>query len=57
MNSLRDPETRPRVEVWSDDSIGKVRVASTPGGDALSVEEAENLRDELDAAIEQARDE
>ena len=42
------------VKVWYDEAIGKVRVASTPGGDALDVEAAREFRDELDAAIARA---
>jgi len=42
------------VEVWYDESIGKVRIASTPGGDALDAEAAREFRDELDAAIAEA---
>lgn len=44
-------ESDPAVSIWFDESIGKVRVSSTPGGNAFSAAEARDLRDELEAAI------
>lgn len=44
-------DSDPQVKIWYDTSISKVRVASTPGGDAYDVESARELRDELDEAI------
>ena len=51
---MKFAESDPEVKVWYDKTIGKVRVASTPGGNAFSAEQARELRDELDAAIEAA---
>ena len=47
-------ESDPDVSIWFDEGIEKVRVSSTPGGNAYSAEEARELREELDAAIEAA---
>ena len=50
MNFDSDPD----VSIWFDESIEKVRVSSTPGGNAFDAEEARELHEELDAAIEAA---
>jgi len=42
------------AQVWYAGEIGKIRIASTPGGDALDVTEARKFREELTAAIEEA---
>lgn len=46
--------TREKVEVWYCEAIEKVRICSDPGGDALTLVGAKELRDELDAAIQTA---
>ena len=44
-----------KFQVWYSEAIGKVRVTADPGGDALTIEQAEALRAELDAAISEAK--
>lgn len=45
-----------RVKFWYSEGIEKVRATADPGGDAFSIERAEELRDELDAAIQAAKE-
>lgn len=40
------------LQAWHSEEIDKIRVAASPGGVALSAEQAKELRDELDAAID-----
>lgn len=44
----------PTTKVWYCKQINRVRVASTPGGAAYTVEEARELQDEIEAAIAEA---
>jgi hypothetical protein len=43
------------VAVWYCEAIEKIRATASPGGDALDVDEAEALRDDLDEAIATAK--
>lgn len=44
-----------KVKIWYSYAIESVRVASTPGGGSFNIEQAEQLRDELDEAIAEAK--
>jgi len=49
-------ESDTQVKFWYSEPIDRVRATADPGGDAFDIEEAEELRDELDAAIQQAKE-
>lgn len=42
------------IDVWYGKSIEKIRVDSSPGGVALTPDEARELRNELETVIEEA---
>jgi len=50
-----DDTVSDHVKFWYSEGIEKVRATADPGGDAFSIERAEELRDELDAAIQAAK--
>jgi len=45
-----------RVKFWYSEAIDRVRATADPGGDAFDIEEAKELRDELDSAIQEAKE-
>lgn len=47
----------PSLEAWWSDAIGKIRVASTPGGVSLDVAKARELRDVLDTIVDDVEQE
>lgn len=53
--SRRSDSDGPTFEAWYSGPIEKIRVHSTPGGVSLSIEQAEELREELREAILHAR--
>lgn len=44
------------VESWYDDTIQKIRFTADPGGEALTIDEAEDRVKELSKAINRARE-
>lgn len=48
-----DPPSGAELKAWYSAEIGKARVSSSPGGVALDATRVRELRDELDAILDQ----
>ena len=42
------------LKAWYSEPVDQIRVTATPGGIAIGVDEAKELRDELDSVIREA---
>lgn len=51
-----DTDVSDRVQFWYSEGVQRIRATADPGGDAFTVERAEELREELDAAIQAAKE-
>jgi len=45
-----------KVQFWYSKAISKVRATADPGGDAFDIQEAKELREEFDRAIQEAEE-